>query len=74
MRRKWILLQGIYPGSADCDLDENDYRMDRRGNGFNGWENGSDSGLHLLFVEIDPLCVKESLLRDKAGLLWVEDP
>jgi hypothetical protein len=62
MRRKWIPLQRIYLGSTDCDLDENNYCLDRRGNDFDTREDGWDCGPHLLRV-------KASLLRDKAGLL-----
>ena len=63
MRRKWIPLLRIYLGSTDCDLDEKDYRLDRRGNGFDSRENVPNCGLHPLFVEIDLLCDKEHLLR-----------
>jgi hypothetical protein len=73
MRRKWIQPLRIYLGSTDCDLDEKDYRLDRRSDVFDSRENGSDCGPHLLFVEIDPLCVKESLLHDKATLLCLKE-
>jgi hypothetical protein len=62
MRRKWIPLLRIYLGSTGCDLDEKDYRLDRRGNGFDSRENGSDCGLHLLFVKEDALRVEDNLL------------
>jgi hypothetical protein len=73
MRRKWIPLLSIYLGFTDCDFDEKDYRLDHRGNGFDSRENDSDCGLHLLFVEEDPLCAKDNRLRVKEDLLCVED-
>ena len=51
------LFSGLF-GSTDCDLEEKDYRLDRSGNGFDSREDGSDCGLHLLFVEEDLLCIK----------------
>jgi hypothetical protein len=38
-----------------------------------GHENGSDCGLHPLFVEEDRLCVKDNLLCVKDDLLCVKD-
>ena len=74
MRRKWIPFLRIYLGSTDCALGGKDYRLDRRGNGFDGRENGSNCGLHLLFVEEDLLRVKEDLLRVEDAVFLVERP
>jgi hypothetical protein len=69
MRRKWIPFLEICLGSTACDLDEKDYRLDRRGDGFDSWENRSGFGFHPRFAEIYLLCEKSNLLYDKAILL-----